>query len=141
MSAVSLLAAVDDLYASVVLDPERWNEVAFSEWAQAVAADVGDMDRDGARELRRALRIATKLQRFWSSPDAARHAAEQDWRARVDVAVGVPAWRPGLALATAELTARPSEEAYEEVQERFRQVNNQPWMEGVTYAEWSSRRP
>lgn len=141
MSSADLLAAVDALYAGAVLDPERWNEAGFAEWAEAAAADAGDVDRDAAKELRRALRVATKLQRFWSSPDAGRHRAEQDWRARVDIAVGVPAWRPCLALAQAELIERPSEEAYEEVRERFRLVNNQPWMEGVTYAEWRSPDP
>lgn len=140
MSSTGLLGAVDDLYASTVLDPERWNEATFAEWTEAAVTDEG-VDREAARELRRALRIAVKLQRFWASSDAERHAAEQDWRARVDIAVGVPAWRPCLALARAELLARPSEEAFDEVRERFRLVNNQPWMEGVSYTEWTSRDP
>jgi hypothetical protein len=137
---VSAVDAVDGLYENVVLHPDRWNEAAFADWAGSVATDLGSVDRDVARELRRALRVATKLQRFWSSPDADRHRGEQDWRSRVDLAVGPPAWRPTLELANAELAARPSEEAFEEVRDRFRLVNNQPWLEGITYEEWSAAR-
>jgi len=135
---VSAVDTVDGLYESVVSRPAQWNDAAFAEWAESATADVGAVDRDVARELRRALRVATKLQRFWSSADAERHLGERDWRSRVDLAVGPPAWRPTLELARAELAARPSEEAFEAVRDRFRLVNNQPWMEGITYEEWSA---
>ena len=77
-----------------------------------------------------------KLQRFWSSPDADPHRGEMSWEARVDIAVGIPAWRPGLELAERELEANPSEEGFDEVRHRFRVVNGSPWMEGVDYEEW-----
>lgn len=136
MSADAVLVAIDGLYESAVSAPERWNDEAFADWAASVASDLPGIDRDSARELRRAVRLAMKLQRFWSSSDAAAHAGESDWRARVDLAVGAPAWRPTLALARLMFEAHPSEETFTEVGDRFRLVNNQPWMDGATYAEW-----
>jgi hypothetical protein len=84
------------------------------------------------------MRIAVKLQAFWSSPEAAQQAREADWRARVDLAMGAPAWRPTLALARRGFEDQPSEESFNEVRDRFRLVNNQPWLDGATYAEWAA---
>ena len=138
MSAGAVLVAVDALYESVVSTPERWNETAFADWAASLASEAPDIDRASGRELRRAMRIAVKLQAFWSSPATAQHAREADWQARVDLAVGAPAWRPTLALARTEFEDHPSEESFNEVRDRFRLVNNQPWLEGATYAEWAA---
>ena len=85
MSAGAVLVAVDALYGSVVSTPERWNEAAFADWAASLASEAPDIDRASGRELRRAMRIAVKLQAFWSSPAAAQHAREADWQARVDL--------------------------------------------------------
>ena len=136
--SLSLAVAIDDLYRDVVLDPDRWGDDAYAEWLENMAIDADGIDRGAARSLRRAVRIAMKLQRFWSSPDAERYRGETSWEARVDIAVGVPAWRPGLELAERELEARPSEEGFDEVRRRFRVVNGSPWMEGVDYEEWCS---
>ena len=136
--SLSLALAIDDLYRDVVLDPDRWGDDAYAEWLESMAMDADGIDRVAARSLRRAVRIAMKLQHFWSSPDAERYRHETSWEARVDIAVGGPAWRPGLELAERELEANPSEEGFDEVRRRFRVVNGSAWMEGVDYEEWAS---
>lgn len=137
--SVSLAVAIDDLYRDVVLDPYRWGDDSYVEWLENMALDADGIDRAAARSLRRAVRIATKLQRFWSSPDADIHRGEMSWEARVDIAVGVPAWRPGLELAESDLEAHPSEEGFDEVRRRFRVVHGSTWLEGVDYEEWRAR--
>ena len=134
--SLSLAVAIDDLYRDVVLDPDRWGDDAYADWLENMAIDADGIDRIAARSLRRAVRIAMKLQRFWSSPDADVHRNETSWEARVDIAVGVPAWRPGLELAERDLEMNPSEEVFEEVRRRFRVVNGAPWMEGTDYERW-----
>lgn len=140
MSAAALLRAVDDLYASVVVEPEPWNEVAFADWAESVATEAPSAGKRSQRALRQALRRAQRMAAFWADASAAQRSAAPEWRARVDVAAGAPAWRPTLDLAMLALEESPSEEAFIEVQERFRLVHNTPWMEGVTYEDWQARR-
>ncbi len=137
---MSLASAVDDLYRDVVMEPERWDETAFSEWLDAAAIEVGPVDRERAKQLRRAVRSGLKLQRFWSEADSARRRAEPSWRARVDIAVGIPAWRPALELAILDLEAAPSEESFEDVRSRFRVVHGTPWLEGTSYHDWEAAR-
>ena len=103
--ALENIANSDALYHDVVTEPERWNEPAFAEWLEAVSLDSGAIERDQARQLRRAVRAAIKLQRFWAEADASRRRSEPSWRARVDVALGVPAWRPSLELAMIDQAA------------------------------------
>ena len=135
-----LAAVVDDLYRQVVMEPEQWNEAAFGEWLEALALDREAIDRDHAKHLRRAVRQATKLQSFWSSADAERKRAEPSWSARVDIALGVPAWRPALELAMSDLETNPSEERFDDVRKRFRVVNGTTWLEGTSFAAWSVAR-
>jgi hypothetical protein len=137
--SLSLAAAVDDLYRDVVLDPHRWGDEAYAGWMADLALDGGVMDRNAARSIRRAVRIAGKLQRFWSSADADRYRDEPSWESRVDLAVGVPAWRPGLELAELELAVAPSPQSFEEVRRRFRIVNGTSWMEDVEFDDWIVR--
>lgn len=137
--SVSLATAVDDLYRDVVFDPDRWVGESFAEWMNNLTLDGGSLDRDTARSVRRAVRIAVKLQRFWSSPEADRFRDEESWESRVDLAVGVPAWRPGLELAERNLAAAPSRQSFEEVRRRFRIVNGTGWMEDIDYADWTAR--
>ncbi|MEN8234569.1 MAG: hypothetical protein ABFR89_06555 [Actinomycetota bacterium] len=134
--SISLAEAVDGLYRDVVMEPERWGDEAYADWMESLGSDAEAIDREAARSLRRALRIAGKLERFWSSPDADRYRSEASWETRVDLAVGVPAWRPGLELAERELAKSPSSYAFDEVKRRFRVVNGAPWMEGVEFDEW-----
>lgn len=135
----SLAAAVDDLYCDVVMDPERWGDEAYGEWMANLAIDPSSIDRQAARSLRRAIRIASKLQRFWVSSDSERYRGEESWEARVDIAVGIPAWRPALELAEQEFDAFPSPEGFDDVRRRFRTVNGTIWMEGVDYDDWAER--
>jgi len=132
--SAALVRAVDELYRRVVTEPGSWNDDAFAAWIEGVA-DLRP-GREEARQLRRAVRAARKLARFWASGAAAPFAGEEDWRARVDLALGAPAWRPTLELARIALDAAPDPEVFAEVQARFRLVHHAPWLEGVEYAEW-----
>ena len=134
--SLSLAGAIDDLYRDVVLVPDRWGDDAYAEWLGNIAIDADGIVRAGARSLRRAVRIAMKLQRLWTSSEADVHRGEESWEARVDIAVGVPAWRPGLELAERDLEMNPSEEGFDEVRRRFRVVHGVPWLEGVDYEQW-----
>lgn len=131
-----LASAIDDLYRDVVMDPDRWGDEAYAEWLENMAIDAQSIDKVSARSLRRAVRIAGKLQRFWSSPDADRYRTETSWETRVDLAVGIPAWRPGLELAERAFETSPCQESFDEVRRRFRVVNGAPWMDGIDYEAW-----
>ena len=132
MSSLAVLHAVDRLYESVVTTPEHWTEQSFVDWAGDVATMVTGQEEQ--RSLRRVLRMAGKLQRFWSDPNAP--TATTDWRSRVDLAAGPQAWRPTLDLAQSGLEARPDPELYGEVQQRFRLVHSALWMDGVDFDTW-----
>jgi hypothetical protein len=136
MSTMRLLEAVDGLYESVVSDPGAWNDQTFADWAGDVVNEP--VDKQSLRAVRRALRAAEKLRRFWLDPPAS--GRSHDWRSRVDVALGPRAWRPTLDLAMAGLTVEPDAELYAEVQARFRLVYSDLWMEGITYEEWLAAR-
>lgn len=127
-----LLRRVDELFESVVTDAAAWNDPAFAEWGSEAVSD-GPVSKDTARLLRRCLRVAQKLQRFWLDPPP---SVPESWTARVDVALGAAAWRPTLDLARLGLETAPSEALFEEVKARFRLVHSDRWMEGVGYDEW-----
>ena len=135
-----LAGAVDSLYRDVVMEPERWSEAAFAEWLEVLSLDQASIDRDQAKQLRRTVRIATKLKSFWLAADAEQKSAEPSWRARVDIAVGVPAWRPALELAMTDLEASPSEERFADARARFRVVNGTTWLEGTSFDGWIAAR-
>ncbi len=130
--AVGLLRAVDGLYESVVSTPEQWGRQAFADWAEDAAA--GGLTKEEARAIRRCLRVADKLRDFWTKERAV--VSADDWRTRVDIALGSRAWRPTLELAQAALGAAPSPELFDEVKKRFRIVNSEHWMDGIGYEEW-----
>lgn len=130
-----LLAAIDDLYASVSTEPELWRDQTFEDWAAELAGE--GLTKEEARAVRRSLAMARRLRDFWGEPGRSVDAAE--WRGRVDVAYGARAWRPALELAMYGLEVDPSPEMFEEVRERFRVVNSEAWMEGVEYEEWVAR--
>ena len=137
MSAtLALLQAVDRLYEGVVTNPADWGPQAFADWAEEVAA--AGVTKDQARAVRRCLRAAERLRNFWDNDQAAVDA--DDWRTRVDVALGARAWRPALELAQAGLADHPSAELFAEVQRRFRVVHSKPWLDGVDYDEWRALR-
>jgi hypothetical protein len=135
-ATLPLLDAVDDLYRRVVDDPGSWRAGDFAEWAEEVGASAPT--REQLRLLRRCLRVAEKLQRYWADPPTTATAA--DWRSRVDIAVGVPGWRPTLELAQIGLETEPSEALFDQVAARFRVVHSRPFMDGMDYEAWSAAR-
>lgn len=130
-----LLAQCEQLYAAVCFEAESWPDRALADWIEALA-DSSDVDKEIGRELRRIVRAAQKLRDFWLAPAAGRPPDHGDWRTRVDIGLGVRAWRPLLALARLGLSRQPSEELFLDVQERFRVVTGERWMEGVAFDEW-----
>jgi hypothetical protein len=54
----------------------------------------------------------------------------------VDTALGVRAWRPQLDLASHLLDVAPSEAIYERTVQLFRIVNNEEFLDGMSYDEW-----
>ncbi len=126
-----LLCAVEELYMGVVSDPEQWNEQRFVDWSESVAG--GAIDRAGAKYLRRIVRVAQKLQAFWSSST---DRPDLDWRSKVDIVLGPSAWRPVLGLASHVMTADPSQELFETTAVLFRLVNNDEYLDGIDFEEW-----
>jgi len=134
---LALVRMIDDLYAEVVTVPGAWSDARAVEWGTDVLAGEA-ADRETARHLRRVLRMTMKLAEFWRDPPPGTPRDLDDWRSRVDLAVGARAWRPVLDIALGGLHAAPSVELFDEVKARFRVVNNEFWMEGVGFAEWQS---
>ena len=140
MDYLTLVHRIDELYQSVVEDPEPWNEAAFADWAEETFSATDGIGKPEARELRRCLRAAGKLRAFWVIDDAARPPDTGGWRSRVDIGLGPAAWRPPLRLAQIGLEQAPSAELYDEVSARFREVNSEVWMEGIDYETWLAGR-
>jgi hypothetical protein len=128
---------VDDLYERVVTSPGSWTEAAFEEWAMEALGDGPPPSRETAREIRRCLRMSRKLRDFWAAPPPGVPSDAGDWRTRVDLALGIRAWRPVLAIAQVGLAESPTPELFEEAKVRFREVHGVPWMEGVSFDGWS----
>jgi hypothetical protein len=133
---VALLRRLDGLYRSVVSSPESWSEDEFAGYATDMFGEGWRPSRSTAKHARAALRMAVKLRDFWAEPPPGVPSDAGDWRTRVDLAFGIRAWRPLLAIAQAGLDESPSADLYEETKRRFREVNGVSWMEGVSYEEW-----
>ncbi len=132
-----LIAALDRLYEDVVADPASWDDGAFAGWLEGLEAEIEPPSKAEAREVRRAVRHARRLARFWSQ----RPNAPADWRSAVDMALGGRGWEPTLALARLGLEASPSAELFTEAKRRFQVAHFSPWQEGVDYEEWLAGRP
>ncbi|MDJ0925300.1 MAG: hypothetical protein QNJ77_12130 [Acidimicrobiia bacterium] len=132
---LSVLHAIDGLYESVVTEPQGWNDQAFADWAEEALLDAAELPREALREIRRSLNAARKLVAFWTN-DSTTVADHNDWRSRVDIALGPRAWRPTLDLARVGLENAPSPELFEEVKQRFAVVNSERWMDGIQFEEW-----
>lgn len=133
---MSLLDEADGLYRTAVLEPDRWSDQTTADWAESLSMS-GELDKATAKHLRRIVRVAEKLQRFWAD-DSRKADVTIDWKSRVDIALGVRAWRPVLDLGSHLLDEQPDQETFEAVAELFRVVNNAEWMEGMSYNEWRS---
>ena len=129
-----VLAALDGLYEAVVADPEAWDDQAFATWVEDLHESHPQVaERAVAREVRRSIRQAQRLARFWAArPDR----VHEVWRSAVDEALGGPGWAPGLAIAQLALERSPDPEIFHEVKRRFPVVRFQPWLDGVDYAAW-----
>lgn len=127
------IEAVESLYEAVVTDPVIWNEQMFVDWTNTVASD-GALSKVEARCIRRALRMAQRLQRFWFE---AQDQPDIGWESRVDVALGPKAWRPVLDLAEIRLLELPTEESFTDVVRLFPLVNNEEYLDGIDYDEWN----
>jgi len=134
VNTFSLLRALDQLYKGAATNPDAWDEAAFAEWLGSALPD--NSDREMARHLRAGVRQAIKLARYWTG----KQTGPDDWRVRVDEALGSRAWEPGLAIAELGLNRTPDPELFAEVQRRFRAARFRPWMEGVSYQDWLSLR-
>ncbi len=131
--ALGLIAALDRLYESVLTDPAAWDDAALGAWMDDFQSGTAPLPREWAREVRRALRSAGRLARFWSTAIRSQPA---DWRSAVDVALGGRGWEPTLAIARLGLEAAPSEQLYAETKRRFQVARFSRWMEGVDYEDW-----
>lgn len=134
---MSVIEEVDALYEGCVMDPDRWGEQAFADWVDGVALST-PLDRETARFVRRCVTAARKLAAYWRDADRAR--APDDWRARVDLALGARAWRPQLELAHRLLDREPDPHLFARVSELFPVVTNQPFLDGIGYEEWLRER-
>lgn len=135
---MSLLDEVDDLYEMAVTQPHALNDQAVADWAESVAAGY-PMDREGAKYVRRCISAARKLSSFWGDRDPG-EIIPDEWRSRVDMALGARAWRPQLDLARRVLESVPSEDVYVRASELFRIVNGSPFLDGMSYDEWRETR-
>jgi hypothetical protein len=133
---LAALGRVDSLYEQVVTTPQTWSDEMLAEWGSEMFVDGAAPSRELAREVRRCLRAARKLRDFWLEPPPGVPSDAGDWRTRVDVALGIRAWRPLLAITQAGLHDAPSEELFDEAKARFREVHGERWMEGVSYEQW-----
>ena len=128
-----LLSETELLYELSVMEPQRCTEQFYVDWAEGVAGGP-DVDKVSARHVRRSLTMARKLGAFWSARGPT--TGPDDWRSRIDLALGARAWRPQLDLAEYLLQRDGSPEAFEVVSTLFPVVNNQPFLDGVTFEDW-----
>ena len=131
---MSLVDEVDNLYEQAVTSPESINEQMLTDWAEGIATGY-EVDRQGAKFVRRCLNNARKLAAFWADHEA-NSDDPSDWPSRVDLALGIRAWRPQLDLARHLLEEAPSSEMYERAVGLFRIVNNEEFLDGMPYDEW-----
>ena len=127
MSHVGVVGSLERMYESAVMAPGDFD-------AAMIAEDIFEQvsEREVAKRVRRAMRVAVKLAGFWDG----RADDEPDWVRRVDQASGAPAWRPLLEVAQLGLDADPSPEVFELVKRLFPVVHYERWMDGMEFDEW-----
>ncbi len=132
---LGLIAQCEQLYSDACFDGDAVPDSALADWIDGIATSTV-VDKEVARELRRVLRATQKLRDFWLAPATGRPPDHGDWRTRVDIGLGIKAWRPLLEIARHGLNQQPNEELFIEVKERFRVVTGERWMDGIEYGEW-----
>lgn len=136
MSALDAVALVDDLYRRAVEDPDAIDDPLLVEWMEQAAEAIRG-DREQAKVLRKAVRTARKLARYWSEHDA---GVLPDWRNGVDEALGGRGWQCQLDLVMNALGDAPDPDLFEAAKQWQRAVLFIEWMEGVDYEEWLAGR-
>ena len=136
MNAASIAAGIDDLYRRAVESPAEVGETMLMEWAETTTNETGS-DRDQAKVVRRVIRTARKLARYWSEHDS---SVLPNWRNGVDEALGGTGRQAQLDTLRFALEQAPNRELFDLVRERHRQVHFTEWMEGVDYEEWVEGR-
>lgn len=136
MNAADVAEYIDDLYRRAVDNPEQVDDPLLMEWAEAAAGTQGN-DRGRAKAIRKAIRTARKLAKYWAEHDS---SGLPSWRNGVDEALGSLGWQAQLTVLRSALEAAPDPEMFEMVKQRHRAVHFSEWMEGVTYEEWVSSR-
>lgn len=135
---MSVLDEIDNLYEQAVTSPEAVNDQMLADWAEGVASSY-ELDREAAKYVRRSINNARKLAAFWTergSPSDGHGDDPDGWSSRVDLTLGVKAWRPQLELARHLLEVTPSSEIYERASVLFRLVNHEEFLDGMSYEEW-----
>ena len=131
---MTILDEVDQLYEAAVVSQSSLNDQMIQDWSDGVASGY-DIDRLGAKYVRRCVNSARKLAAFWSVRDSDLDDPTE-WISRVDLSLGVRAWRPQLELAQHLLATKRDELTYDRVVELFRIVNNGPYLDGMSYEVW-----
>ncbi|HUU61072.1 MAG TPA: hypothetical protein VMX37_01625 [Acidimicrobiia bacterium] len=135
-----VVAAMDSLYERAAADPAAGGDEFLAAWLEEVLGALPPpVDKELARQVRRAARLGGRLARYWADPERAPRRPA-DWRQAVDAALGSRGWEPSLEVARRGLEVEPSPALFEEVRRRWRQVHFAPWMEGVAYEEWAQSR-
>jgi hypothetical protein len=127
------VAIVESLYEAVVTDPAGWNDQMFVDWTDSVDAD-GSLTKMEAKYVRRVLRIAQTLRRFWFEMQS---QSDVSWESKVDLALGPKAWRPILDLAEIQMNNSRSEESFQDVSRLFRLVNSEDFLGGIDFDTWN----
>lgn len=131
---MTVLNDIDQLYEAAVRSPTSLNDQMIQDWTEGVVGNY-EIDRLGVKYIRRCVTAAKKLSAFWAARDSAIESP-LEWRSRVDLALGVRAWRPQMELAQHLLIKDPDPAIYEKAAQLFRIVNNQPYLDGMTYEVW-----
>ena len=137
---LGVVAAMDALYERAAADPSAGGVEQLAVWLEEVLGALAPpVDKELARQVRRAARLAGRLARYWADPARAGQRPD-DWRQAVDAALGSRGWEPSLEVARRGLEADPSPALFDEVRRRWPQVHFAPWLEGVGYEEWLGSR-
>ncbi|MCL1601327.1 MAG: hypothetical protein M3112_07305 [Actinomycetia bacterium] len=131
---MTVLDDIDQLYEAAVTSPESLNDQMIQDWTEGVAGNY-DIDRLGAKYVRRCVTAARRLSAFWATWDPTLERPTE-WPSRVDLALGVRAWRPQLDLAHHLLIEDRDPATYERAAHLFRVVHNQPFLDGMTFEVW-----
>jgi hypothetical protein len=136
VNGIGLADQIDELYRRAIESPSAIDDPVLAEWSESAFESTGG-DREAAKSLRRAVRTARKLSRYWSTRDP---DVLPDWRNGVDEALGGLGWEAQLGVLMAALDTGPDSEIFEAVKARYRQVHFTEWMEGISYEEWVAER-